>query len=138
MEGLVGKRTDAPYAASLASGWVTWRQRHTTEAVVIGVTGRTPAAQALVLGRPKGGRMRAIGVSLPLAQEVRLAVAPLLHAAGEGMRELPGAVSGLPGADPVRLLPVIPEVAVEIEVDQARLEFGRYRHRPRVRRGAAT
>ncbi|MFD5794857.1 hypothetical protein ACFWIO_15165 [Streptomyces diastatochromogenes] len=130
----MGKRTGAPYAAGLASGWVKWRQRHTTEAVVIGVTGRTPAAQALVLGRPKAGRMRAVGMSLPLAQQVRLAVAPLLHAVGEGMRELPGTVGGLPGADPVRFLPVKPEVVVEIEVDQARLEFGRYRHRPRVQR----
>ncbi|WP_260327397.1 ATP-dependent DNA ligase [Streptomyces sp. TLI_185] len=133
VEGLVGKRTDAPYAADLASGWVKWRQRHTTEAVIIGVTGRTPATQALVLGRLKGGQMRAVGVSLPLTQEVRLAVAPLLHAAGGDMRELPGTVGGLPGADPVRFLPVMPEVVVEIEVDQARLEFGRYRHRPRVR-----
>jgi bifunctional non-homologous end joining protein LigD len=134
VEGLVGKRNDAPYAAGLASGWVKWRERHTTEAVVIGVTGRTPAAQALVLGRPTGGQMRAVGVSLPLTQQVRLAVAPLLHAAGEEMRELPGTVGGLPSADPVRFLPVKPEVVVEIEVDQPRLEFGRYRHRPRVRR----
>ncbi|KUM93631.1 hypothetical protein AQI95_43815 [Streptomyces yokosukanensis] len=111
-----------------------WRERHTTEAVVIGVTGRSPAAQALVLGRPAGGRMRAVGVSLPLAQHVRLAVAPLLHASGEETRELPGTVGGLPGADPVRFRPVKPEVVVEIEVDQPRLEFGRYRHRPRVRR----
>jgi ATP-dependent DNA ligase len=134
VEGLVGKRRNAPYAAGLASGWVKWRQRHTTEAVVIGVTGTTPAVQALVLGRPTGGRMRAVGVSLPLAQQVRLAVAPLLHATGGGKRELPGTVGGLPGADPVRFLPVKPEVVVEIEVDQERLEFGRYRHRPRVRR----
>ncbi|MGW7824856.1 hypothetical protein ACWGLF_44090 [Streptomyces puniciscabiei] len=134
VEGLVGKQTGGPYAAGLASGWVKWRERHTTEAVVIGVTGRTPAAQALVLGRSSGGRMRAVGVSLPLAQHVRLAVAPLLHASDEGMRELPGTVGGLPGADPVRFRPVKPEVVVEIEVDQPRLEFGRYRHRPRVRR----
>ncbi|WP_328373626.1 ATP-dependent DNA ligase (plasmid) [Streptomyces sp. NBC_00445] len=134
VEGLVGKRVDAPYAAGHASGWVKWRQRHTTEAVVIGVTGATPATQALVLGRPHGGVMRAVGVSLPLAQQVRIAVAPLLNAAGGGMQELPGTVGGLPGADPVRYLPVKPEVVVEIEVDQERLEFGRYRHRPRVRR----
>ncbi|MFD7409241.1 hypothetical protein ACFV7R_42930 [Streptomyces sp. NPDC059866] len=106
----------------------------TTEAVVIGVTGRTPASHALALGRPTGGQMRAVCVSLPLTQQVRLAVAPLLHAVGEEMRELPGTVGGLPGADPVRFLPVKPEVVVEIEVDQPRLEFGRYRHRPRVRR----
>lgn len=134
VEGLVCKRADGRYAAGLASGWVKWRRRHTTEAVVIGVTGRTPAAQALVLGRPHGGKMRAVAVSLPLPHHVRAAVAPLLHAAGGEMRELPGTVGGLPGATPVRFLPVEPEVVVEIEVDQDRLEFGRYRHRPRVRR----
>lgn len=64
--------------------------------------------------------MRATGVSLPLTQPVRLAVAPLLHAAGEEMRELLGTVGGLPGADPVHFWPVRPEV-VEIEVDQPRL-----------------
>ncbi|WP_307671885.1 hypothetical protein [Streptomyces sp. V4I2] len=94
------------------------RQRHTTEAVIIGVTDTTPVAQALVLGRPTGGRMRAVGVSLPLTQQVRLAVASLLHASGEEMRELPGTVGGLPGAAPVRFWPVKPEVMVEIEVDQ--------------------
>jgi bifunctional non-homologous end joining protein LigD len=100
--------------------WVKWRERHTTEAVVIGVTGTTPATQALVLSRPTGGRMRAV------AQPVRLAVAPLLHASGEDMRKLPATMGGLPGADPVRFWPVKPEVEVEIEVDQRRLEFGRY------------
>ncbi|MEU6406245.1 ATP-dependent DNA ligase [Streptomyces sp. NPDC046985] len=134
VEGVVGKHTGAPYVAGLSSGWVKWRQRHTTEAVIMGVTGATSAAQALVLGRPAAGRMRAVGVSLPLAQRVRLAVAPLLHAAGAETRLLPGTVGGLPGADPVRFLPVRPEVVVEIEVDQSRLEFGRYRHRPRVLR----
>ncbi|MFF7764292.1 ATP-dependent DNA ligase [Streptomyces griseorubiginosus] len=134
VEGLVGKRTGAPYAAGLGSGWVKWRERHTAEAVIIGVTGRTPAVQALVLGRPEGGRMRAVGVSLPLTQQVRLAVAPLMGAVGDEMRELPGTVGGLPGADPVYFRPVRPEVVVEIEVDQPRLEFGRYRHRPRVKR----
>ncbi|MDI5906692.1 hypothetical protein, partial [Streptomyces sp. 12257] len=74
-------------------------------AVVIGVTGRTPATQALVLGRPTGGRMRAVGVSLPLTQRVRLAVAPLLRAAGDEMRELPGTVGGLSGAEPVHFRP---------------------------------
>ncbi len=134
VEGLVGKKLDGRHVDGVRSGWVKWRQRHTTEAVVIGVTGATPAAQALVLGRPCGGLMRAVGVSLPLAQQVRVAVAPLLHAAGGGMRELPGTVGGLLGAEPVRYLPVKPEVVVDIEVEQERLEFGRYRHRPRVRR----
>ncbi len=134
VEGLVGKRTLGPYAAGLASGWVKWRERPTTEAVVIGVTGTSPATQALVLGRSRGGRMRAVGVSLPLAPHLRPAVAPLLHASGEEMRELPGALCGLPGVDEVRFWPVRAEVVVEIEVDRPGKEPGRYGYRPRVRR----
>jgi bifunctional non-homologous end joining protein LigD len=87
---------------------VVWRDRHTTEAVVIGVIGAAPAAQTQVLVGPKGGCMQAVGVSLPLAQQMRLAVAPLLRAAGRQMQEVRGTVGGLPGADPVRFLPVKP------------------------------
>ncbi|MFJ2752714.1 hypothetical protein [Streptomyces sp. NPDC087297] len=134
VEGVVGKPVGGRYVDGLRSGWVKWRVRHTTEAVVIGVTGATPGAQALVLGRPYGGRMRAVGVSLPVGERLRAALVPLLHATDERERLLPGTVGGLPGADPVRYRPVEPEVVVEIDVDQERLEFGRYRHRPRVKR----
>ncbi|CAL9636511.1 DNA ligase C (plasmid) [Streptomyces sp. enrichment culture] len=133
VEGIVGKPVRGRYTDGLRSGWVKWRRRHTTEAVVIGVTGTTPARQALVLGRMRAGRMRAVGVSLPVGDELRAAVAPLLHATGEPLQDLPGTIGGLPGADPVPYLPVQPEVVVEIEADD-RMEFGRYRHRPRVRR----
>ncbi|MFC9914613.1 hypothetical protein [Streptomyces sp. NPDC059862] len=57
-QSIVNKRTDALYVGGLSSGWVKWRQRHTTEAVVIGVTDATPTAQALVSGRPRGRLMR--------------------------------------------------------------------------------
>ncbi|MFD6540633.1 ATP-dependent DNA ligase [Streptomyces goshikiensis] len=134
VEGVVGKPAGGRYVDGLRSGWVKWRHRHTTEAVVIGVTGATPGTQALVLGRPFGGRMRAVGVSLPVGERLRADLVPLLHATEERERQLPGTVGGLPGADPVRYRPVEPEVVVEIDVDQERLEFGRYRHRPRVKR----
>ncbi|WP_215450157.1 ATP-dependent DNA ligase [Streptomyces sp. ATCC 21386] len=134
VEGLVGKRTLAPYVAGLASGWVKWRERHTTEAVVLGVTGTTPTTQALVLGRPRLGGMRAVGVSLPLAGPLRQALAPLLRVAGEEMCELPGAACGLPGTDTVRFWPVEAEVVVEIEADQPGVEPGRHGRRPLVRR----
>ncbi|MGV4987894.1 hypothetical protein [Streptomyces sp. NRAIS3] len=62
VEGLVGKRTGASYAAGLALGWVVWRERH-TEAVVIGVTGRTPAAQAL--GFDTGSALLVVDAGLP-------------------------------------------------------------------------
>ncbi|MFG2887909.1 hypothetical protein [Streptomyces sp. NPDC048248] len=50
------------------------------------------------------------------------------------MRELPRMVGGLFGADPILYLPVRPEIVAELQVDQLRPEFGRYRHRPRVLR----
>ena len=42
------------------------------------------------------------------------------------MRELPGTVGGLRGADPILYLPVLHEIVVERQVDQLRPEFGRY------------
>ncbi|MFE4206105.1 hypothetical protein ACFRSX_32695 [Streptomyces goshikiensis] len=135
VEGLVMK-PNLPYVAGRGSGWLKWRRLHTSEAAVMGISGRTPGTQCLVLGLPRGdGRMRAVGVSLPLTQAVRRQLAPLLQPAGEDEAELPGTVGGLPGADPVRYRPVVASVVVEIEADQKRpLEFGRFRHRPRVLR----
>ncbi|MFJ6784525.1 hypothetical protein [Streptomyces yangpuensis] len=135
VEGLVLK-PNLPYVAGRGSGWLKWRRMHTSEAAVMGVSGRTPGTQCLVLGLPRGdGRMRAVGVSLPLPQAVRRQLAPLLRAVGQNEAELPGTVGGLPGAEPVRYRPVLANVVVEIEADQKRpLEFGRFRHRPRVLR----
>ncbi|MER5820737.1 hypothetical protein ABT086_00025 [Streptomyces mirabilis] len=135
VEGLVMK-PNLPYVAGRASGWLKWRQMNSSEAAVLGVSGRTPATQCLILGLPRsGGRMRAVGVSLPLGQAVRRELLPLLRPAGAPEAELPGTVGGLPGADPVRYRPVVPEVVMEIEADQAApREFGRFRHRPRVLR----
>lgn len=75
-----------------------------------------------------------MGVSLPVGGELRRAAAPLLNPASNTMRELPGTVGSLPSADPILYLPVLPEIVVELQVDQLRPEFGRYRHRPRMLR----
>ncbi|WP_329327108.1 hypothetical protein [Streptomyces mirabilis] len=135
VEGVVMK-PNRPYVAGRGSGWLKWRQMHTSEAAVLGVSGRTPATQCLILGLPhRGGQMRAVGVSLPLGQAVRHELLPLLRPAGDTEAELPGTVGGLPGADPVYYRPVIPDVVVEIEADQTGpRELGRFRHRPRVLR----
>ncbi|MGN9821557.1 ATP-dependent DNA ligase [Streptomyces sp. SD11] len=135
VEGLVVK-PNLPYVAGRSSGWLKWRRMHTSEAAVLGVSGRTPATQCLVLGLPRAdGRLRAVGVSLPLAQAVRRELAPVLEPTGKDLAELSGTVGGLPGAAPVSYLPVIANVVVEIEADQERpQEFGRFRHRPRVLR----
>ncbi|MEU0940929.1 ATP-dependent DNA ligase [Embleya sp. NPDC005971] len=136
IEGCVSKPLDSPYRAGrTASGWLKYRASHTTEAIVIGVTGRTPATQALVLGRPdRRGRVRAVGVSLPAGAALRRELAPLLRPVEGATRvRLPGTVGGLPGSEPVVYTPVRADVVVEIEVDHD-LEWGRYRHRPRILR----
>lgn len=65
VEGVVMK-PNLPYVPGRGSGWLKWRRIHTSEAAVLGVSGRTPATQCLILGLPRSdGRMRAVGVSLP-------------------------------------------------------------------------
>lgn len=129
-------KPNLPYVAGRGSGWLKWRRMHSSEAAVLGVSGRAPATQYLVLGLPRsGGQMQAVGVRLPLGQAVRHALLPLLRPAADTEAELPGTVGGLPSAEPIRYLPVVPEVVVEIEADQSGpREFGRFRHRPRVLR----
>ncbi|MEV2255938.1 hypothetical protein AB0I94_36190 [Streptomyces sp. NPDC050147] len=135
IEGLVAK-PNLPYIAGRSSGWLKWRRTHTSEAAVLGISGQTPATQCLVLGLPRAdGRMRAVGVSLPVARAVRRVLASLLQPTGDATATLPGTVGGLPGAAPVSYLPVVASIVVEIEADQERpVEFGRFRHRPRVLR----
>lgn len=112
-----------------------WRRRHTSDAVVLGVSGRSPATQALVLGLPYRDEFRAVGVSLPLDRAVAGDLISRLRPSGQPEQRLPGTVGGLPGSAPIPYLPVIPDVVVEIEADQERpTEFGRFRHRPRVLR----
>ena len=129
IEGVVAKGLDSRYVAGTRSGWLKIRQRVTTEAVVLGVIG----AATLVLGRPgRRGDWRAVGVSQPVSTALRADVAAVLHPDERlGETRLPGIVAGLPGHDEVVYLPVLPEVVVEVEADTA-VEFGRYRHPPRV------
>ncbi|WP_158835087.1 hypothetical protein [Streptomyces sp. NRRL S-350] len=131
IEGLVVK-PDLPYREGRRSAWQKWRRTHTVEAVIVGVTQAAAAQQAFVLAQPIRGRLRTVGVTLPIPTELRGEVAPLLRPAGP-LAELPGTVGGLPGAPPIAYLPIEPTVVIEIEADQAApTEFSRYRHRPRA------
>ncbi|MDH6129791.1 hypothetical protein [Kitasatospora sp. GP82] len=138
IEGCVLKPTTSRYLADYGSGWRKYRVRTTVDAAIVGIVpGRTPAAQAAVLAQPDArGRLRPVGVSLPLGGALRAELADLLRPAG-AMSELSGTVGGLPGSPPVPYLPVHPDVVVEISVDQQKPESGRYRHRPRVLRRRA-
>ncbi|WP_051813072.1 hypothetical protein [Kitasatospora sp. MBT63] len=94
VEGAVAKPADQPYLPRYGSNWTKWRRRHTTDAVVVGITGSTAAQQAAVIAQPDpGGRLRTVGVTLPLGTRLRAELAPLLHPASEGLAELPGTVA---------------------------------------------
>ncbi|MFD8781266.1 hypothetical protein [Kitasatospora sp. NPDC059599] len=138
IEGVVAKPTN-PYLPRYGSGWTKWRRRHTTEAVITGITAAAnPNQQAAVLAKPDTtGQLRPVGVSLPLEPALRSHLASLLEPVGDQLAELPGTVGGLPGSPPVTYLPVVPQVVVEILTDQDHPEFGRYRHRPRIVRHGA-
>ncbi|MFJ6384703.1 ATP-dependent DNA ligase [Kitasatospora sp. NPDC092039] len=135
VEGCVLKPARSRYIAGYSSGWRKFRVTTTVEAVVVGIVpGSSPARQAAVLAQPDArGRLRPVGISLPLDQAQRSELASLLHPTGSDLTELPGTLGGLPGSAPVAFLPVEPEVVVEIETDE-RAEFARYRHRPKVKR----
>ncbi|MFI8459145.1 hypothetical protein [Kitasatospora sp. NPDC085464] len=136
VEGLVVK-PDLPYRENHRSGWQKWRRTHTVEAVIVGVTQAAAPQQAFVLAQPIRGRLRPVGVTLPIPGPLRAEVAPLLRPAGP-IAELPGTVGGLPGAPSIAYLPVEPTVVLEIEADQAApTEFSRFRHRPRAIRRRA-
>lgn len=131
IEGVIAKRSTSTYLGGRRSGWRKTRSMTTTEAAVLGVT-RT----CVVLGRPTpSGQWRAVGLSRPLDADLARDLACTLHRGGEPAR-LPGVVAGLPGSHDVDFQPTVIDTVVEVETDRA-VEFGRWRHRPRVLRRRA-
>lgn len=133
VEGVVTKPLDSHYLPGHRSHWTKTRLTATTEAAVLGVT-RT----ALVLGRPtRSGKWRAVGLSQPIPGAVAAELIEVLQCEGD-MRPVPAIVQGLPGAaaDEMRFQPTAVTTVVEITADHA-IEFGRWRHRPRVVRHRA-
>ncbi|WP_247706321.1 ATP-dependent DNA ligase [Streptomyces liliiviolaceus] len=65
MEGVVFKRLDGPYRPT-ARGWLKYKVRETTEAIVCAVTGPTTAPRTLLLGRYDTiGRLQYTGRTTP-------------------------------------------------------------------------
>lgn len=126
VEGVVTKPMAGPYRAGRRSGWRKTRALITTEAAVLGVT-RT----AVVLGLPtRTGRWRAVGLSQPVSTDLAADLARMLQADGD-LARLPGVLTGLPGNSDTTYQPTRITTVVELVVDQA-VEFGRWRHRPRI------
>ncbi|MEV0715112.1 ATP-dependent DNA ligase [Asanoa sp. NPDC050611] len=138
IEGIVAKRRDQRYRAG-RGGWRKLRVRGTAEAVIGGVTGWLTAPQTVLVGQYDGnGRLRYTGRSMPLTDEQRAELAPLLSRPvatrrGEPVRHpwpqpLPPSWSASwqrPEAQ--AYVQVEPAVVAELLVDTA-IERGRYRH----------
>jgi ATP-dependent DNA ligase len=132
IEGVVSKDAAGRYRGGVRD-WIKTRTILAAEAVILGVTGHLDQPHSLILGQPnRHGALRPVGVSLPLSGQIRAALTDRLTPLGDTYQELPGVVGGLPGHPVLRYLPVHPTVTVEVDTDAA-VEFGRFRHRPRVR-----
>lgn len=144
VEGLVIKPASGRYRGGRhRGGWRKWRARHSTEAVVGGITGRRARPATLILGRyDSDGRLRVVGRTGRLTDAQAAELAPLLHHPGT-VRQRPthpwplplpagwlGHI-GQPEALPYRQ--VEPEVVVEVSADSA-YEAGRWRHQTRYLR----
>lgn len=129
IEGLVAKPAGGVYQAGRRSGWVKVRRTTTREVAVLGVSG----PDRVVLGlADHAGRWRAVGLSQPVPRGVRAELAAVLRPRG-GPELLPGVITGLPGQEAVPWQPCEIDVVAEIEADSA-VEFGRWRHQPRLLR----
>lgn len=145
VEGLVIKPAAGRYRGGRRrAGWRKWRARHTTEAVVGGITGTRGRPETLILGRyDADGRLRVVGRTTRLTDVQAAEIAPLLHPPpGEARQRathpwpqpLPigwlGRI-GQPDALPYR--PVEPDLVAEVSTDSA-YEAGRWRHQTRYHR----
>jgi ATP-dependent DNA ligase len=138
VEGLVIKPLAGTYQPG-RRGWQKLRLRHTTEAIVGGVTGTIERADTLLLGRfDPAGRLRYAGRTKPLTAAQRASVAAALTPAGQRRRgggvshpwprPLPAGWTGhFDAAAPLDYRQVAPAVVVEIRVDAA-YEHARWRH----------
>jgi ATP-dependent DNA ligase len=135
VEGIMIKPAGDPYRPG-TRGWMKYKHRTTTEAIVGGVTGTLARPVTLVLGRYTADeQLRVVGRSTPLRPPVAQQIAPLLIPAGPEHPwpdRLPSGWVGLYGKhEAVDYIRVRPDLVVEIEVDVA-TEHGRWRHPVRV------
>ncbi|MCT9113825.1 hypothetical protein ACFWD7_50320 [Streptomyces mirabilis] len=133
MEWAVYKRLDGAYEPSVR-GWMKYKVREATEAVVGAVTGPLAAPRSLPLGRyDDHGRLRYIGRTTTLDQAAGSTVGALLAPARPSMDGLvvlrqaghQGDVERHAGGT---------EPVVEVVVDVARDASGRWRHPARLHR----
>ncbi|MFH8939472.1 ATP-dependent DNA ligase [Streptomyces griseosporeus] len=136
MEGVVFKRLDHVYRPGARDGWLKYKVRETTEAVVGAVTGTLAAPRTLLLGRyDTAGRLAYIGRTTTLARSAGAALAGLLTAAAPGHPWTGRSfAAGWGSRETLHVTLVEPELVVEVGVDVARDASGRWRHPARWHR----
>ncbi|WP_158894402.1 hypothetical protein [Amycolatopsis anabasis] len=105
------------------------RQLSVVDAIVVGVTGDPEQPTEVVLARrDESGRLRQIGLSLPLAPGVRAHIGEHATVTGDPSVRVS---TGVFGRGRTEFQPVLPELVVEAE---ASVESFTHRLRPRVHR----
>lgn len=135
MEGVVFKQLDSTYLPS-ARGWLKYKIRETTEAIVGAVTGPVASPRSLLLGRyDSAGRLQYTGRTTTLDQATGTAIADLLAPATPGHPWTGWTFSaGWGTRETLTVTLVHPDLVVEIGVDIARDAGGRWRHPARLHR----
>lgn len=134
VEDLVIKGRSQRYLPS-ARGWFKIRRRHTTEAVIGGITGTLARPQILVLGRyDEDGRLRPVGRTVLLRPDAARQVAEHLHPASLDHPWTGARFSSAWGSrDPLDVTLVVPEQVSEVDADTA-IDRGAWRHPMRFAR----
>lgn len=130
MEGVVYKRLTEPYRPGVR-GWLKYKPRETTEAIVGGITGTLPAPRTLLLGRyDTDGQLQYIGRTTTLTAAASHAIAPLLRKAAPRTHPWEGwsFSVGWGSRESLDVTLVRPDVVGEVGVDVARDSAGRWRH----------
>ncbi|MEU6687753.1 ATP-dependent DNA ligase [Streptomyces sp. NPDC046832] len=135
MEGVVFKRLGSPYQPAVR-GWLKYKVRETTEAIVGAVTGSLASPRSLLLGRYDDQQhLQYIGRTTTLARATGTAIAGHLTLAGPGHPWTNWTFStGWGSRETLTVTLVHPELVVEVGVDVARDAGDRWRHPARLHR----
>ncbi|WP_406363813.1 ATP-dependent DNA ligase (plasmid) [Streptomyces sp. NBC_00715] len=143
MEGVVYKSLTEPYRPG-ARGWLKYKPRETTEAIVGAITGTLATPRTLLLARyDTGRRLQYVGRTTTLAAAASSSVAPLLTAATGEHPWMGWSFSAAWGSRATLDVTLVePALVGEVGVDVARDSVGRWRHpvrwhRPRADLSAA-
>ncbi|MFH9968535.1 ATP-dependent DNA ligase [Streptomyces mirabilis] len=135
LEGVVFKRLEDPYRPAMR-GWLKYKVRETTEAVVGAVTGSPTAPRSLLLGRyDMGGRLQYTGRTVTLSPAAGGTFTGLLDPAGSEHPWTGWTFSaGWGTSEKLNVTLVQPELVVEVHIDVVRDSAGRWRHPARLHR----